>query len=213
MGYNPLVTFYNFRKIEILSVLNRYTSPYLHIKLTEMSAMMINASTESAILQMLASQQDRLLSILAEKYGFDEDEARDTLGEVTSVIRKEVKPKKPNESKEEPKPKGKGKAKGSVAIAIGELVEVKPKKAKTGYLLFCDAARPSARSKLEAEAEEGEKVLAKHVVTLLAAAWKDLDEEDRDMWKERAQSIKAGEGHLLDELTIDLADFEEEIAM
>jgi hypothetical protein len=97
-----------------------------------------------------------------------------------------------------------------VAIAIGEPVEEKPKKAKTGYLLFCDAARPSARSKLEAAAQEGEKVLAKHVVTLLAAAWKDLDEEDQAMWKERAERIKAGEGHLLDELEIDLADSDED---
>jgi hypothetical protein len=44
--------------------------------------------------------------------------------------------------------------------------------------------------------------LAKHVVTLLAAAWKDLDEEDQAMWKERAERIKAGEGHLLDELEV-----------
>ena len=178
--------------------------------------MMINASTESAILDMLASQQERLLTTLAEKYGFDEEEARETLGEITSVTRKEVKPRKPKEpkeAKEEPKPKGKGKpkaAKSSVAIAIGEPVEEKPKKAKTGYLLFCDAARPSARSKLESAAQEGEKVLAKHVVTLLAAAWKDLDEEDQAMWKERAERIKAGEGDLLDELEVDLADSDEE---
>jgi hypothetical protein len=47
-------------------------------------------------------------------------------------------------------------------------------------------------------------------VTLLAAAWKDLDEEDQAMWKERAERIKAGEGHLLDELEIDLADSDED---
>ena len=156
------------------------------------------------------------MTTLAEKYGFDEEEARETLGEFTSVTRKEVKPRKPKESKEakeESKPKGKGKAKaakGTVAIAIGEPVEEKPKKAKTGYLLFCDAARSSARSKLEAAAQDGEKVLAKHVVTLLAAAWKDLGEEDQAMWKERAERIKAGEGHLLDEVEVDLADSDEE---
>ena len=173
-----------------------------------MSTMMINASTESAILTMLASQQERLLTTLAEKYGFDEEEARETLGEFTSVTRKEVKPRTPKEAKEQPKPKGKGKAKA--AKSDGESVEEKPKKAKTGYLLFCDAARPSARSKLEAAATEGEKVLAKHVVTLLAAAWKDLEEEDQAMWKERAERIKAGEGHLLDELEVDLASDDED---
>jgi len=156
------------------------------------------------------------VAALAEKYGFDGEEAHDLLGEITSVVRKEVKPRKPKDSKEvkeESKPKGKGKAKatkGETTIVIGEPVEDKPKKAKTGYLLFCDAARPSARSKLEAAAQEGEKVLAKHVVTLLAAAWKDLDEEDQTMWKERAERIKAGQGHLLDELEVDLASDEDE---
>ena len=172
--------------------------------------MMINASTESAILTMLASQQERILTTLAEKYGFDEGEAQELLGEFTSVVRKEVKPRlrHSKEAKEESKPKGKGKAKA--AKSDGESLEEKPKKAKTGYLLFCDAARPSARSKLEAAATEDEKVLAKHVVTLLAAAWKDLDEDDQAMWKDRAERIKAGEGHLLDELEVDLASDDED---
>ena len=184
--------------------------------------MMINASTESAILGMLASQQERLLTTLAEKYGFDEEEARETLGEFTSVTRKEVKPRKPKEpkeAKEEPKSKGKGKAKaakGAVAIAIGEPVEEKPKKAKTGYLLFCDAARSSARSRLESQCYRrggpDDKVLAKHVVTLLASAWKDLTPQDHDMWKQRAERIKAGEQHLLEDLEVELdsSDQEEE---
>ena len=180
-----------------------------------MSTMMINASTESAILTMLASQQERLLTTLAEKYGFDEGEARETLGEFTSVVRKEVKPRKSKDSAIvveavlQTEPKGKGKKKGKKAKEE-EDGEEKPKKAKTGYLLFCDAARTSARSKLEAEAPEGEKVLAKHVVTLLAAAWKDLEEEDQAMWKELAERIKAGEGHLLDELEVDLASDDED---
>ena len=175
-----------------------------------MTSITINASTESAVLTMLASQQIRLVAALAERYGFDGEEAHGLLGEITSVVRKEVKPRKPKESKEvkeESKPKGKGKAKatkGDTTIVID-----KPKKAKTGYLLFCDAARPSARQKLEASAE-GEKVLAKHVVTLLASAWKDLNKEDQAMWKERAERIKTGQGDLLDELEVVLSSDEGE---
>ncbi len=165
-----------------------------------MSTIEINAATESAILTMLASQQERLLTTLAEKYGFEVDEARDSLPEFTSVTRKEVKPRKSKtDSVKESK------------VKKPEILEEKPKKAKTGYLLFCDAARSSARSKLESDAKDtGDKVLAKHVVTLLGRAWKDLDEEDQAMWKERAERIKAGEGHLLDELEVDLADADEE---
>lgn len=178
-------------------------------------SIIINNSTESAILDMLASQRDRVLKTLAEKYGFDEDEARDSLCEITSVTRKEVKPRKPKESKELPKeelkPKGKSKSKATKDAVERDPVEEKPKKAKTGYLLFCDAARPSARSRLESQRHQQEdKVLAKHVVTLLASAWKDLTPQDQDMWKQRAERIKAGEEHLLEDLEVDLESSDQE---
>ena len=183
-------------------------------------SIIINNSTESAILEMLASQRVRVLKTLAEKYGFDEDEARDSLCEITSVTRKEVKPRKPKESKElpkeQPKPKGKGKSKATKDAVERDPVEEKPKKAKTGYLLFCDAARSSARSRLESQCYRrggpDDKVLAKHVVTLLASAWKDLTPQDQDMWKQRAERIKAGEQHLLEDLEVELdsSDQEEE---
>ena len=46
--------------------------------------------------------------------------------------------------------------------------------------------------------------MAKHVVTLLASAWKDLDEKDQAFWKKRAEAIKEGRGDDLDELVVEL---------
>jgi len=147
---------------------------------------------------MVNQEQERIVKVLAEKYGFDEEEAMSSLAAISSVEKKEVTPRKPKEPKEPKEPKGKAKKEDSD--------EPKPKKAKTGYLLFCDAARASARAKLEREAEEtgGEKVMAKHVVTLLAACWKDLDEEAQAVWKERAQAIKEGRGDDLEEVEVEL---------
>lgn len=173
-----------------------------------MASMMINSSVERAILVMVNQEQERIVKVLAEKYGFDEDEAMGCV-ESWRVEKKEVTPRKPKEDKPvkaKPEPKGKGKAKKE------ESDEPKAKKAKTGYLLFCDAARASARAKLEREAEERgarddgvvEKVMAKHVVTLLAACWKDLDEEQQAMWKERAEAIKEGRGDDLEEVEVEL---------
>ena len=173
-----------------------------------MASMMINSSVERAVLVMVNQEQERIVKVLAEKYGFDEDEAMECL-ETVRVEKKEVTPRKPKEDKPvkaKPEPKGKGKAKKE------ESDEPKTKKAKTGYLLFCDAARASARAKLEREAEERgarddgvvEKVMAKHVVTLLAACWKDLDEEAQAVWKERAQAIKEGRGDDLEEVEVEL---------
>ena len=163
-----------------------------------MASMMINSSVERAVLVMVNQEQERIVKVLAEKYGFDEEEAMSSLAAISSVEKKEVTPRKPKEPKEPKEPKGKAKKEDSD--------EPKPKKAKTGYLLFCDAARASARAKLEREAEEtgGEKVMAKHVVTLLAACWKDLDEEAQAVWKERAQAIKEGRGDDLEEVEVEL---------
>ncbi|MHC5181756.1 MAG: hypothetical protein ACYSOW_07800 [Planctomycetota bacterium] len=168
-----------------------------------MASMMINSSVERAVLVMVNQEQERIVKVLAEKYGFDLEEAMGSLAAISSVEKKEVTPRKPKEDKPvkvKPEPKGKGKAKKE------ESDEPKPKKAKTGYLLFCDAARASARTKLECEAEEttGEKVMAKHVVTLLATCWKDLGEEAQAMWKERAQAIKEGRGDDLEEVEVEL---------
>ena len=46
--------------------------------------------------------------------------------------------------------------------------------------------------------------MAKHVVTLMASAWKDLDEKDQAFWKKRAEAIKEGRGDDLDELVVEL---------
>jgi hypothetical protein len=176
-----------------------------------MASMMINSSVERAVLVMVNQEQERIVKVLAEKYGFDEEEAMGSLAAISSVEKKEVTPRKPKEDKPvkvKPEPKGKGKGKAKKE----ESDEPKAKKAKTGYLLFCDAARASARAKLERESEEGggEKVMAKHVVTLLAACWKDLDDEAQAVWKERAQAIKEGRGDDLEELEVELDAEEEE---
>jgi len=218
-AYPPKSLFVTLKKLKYFFSLNGIhpkKQPNNQQTLT-MSAMKINASTESAILTMLTSQQERLVTVLAEKYGFEVDEAIEHLGEPTAVERKEVKPRKPKEpkqSEDEPKSKGKGKAKAAKDDEDGE---AKPKKAKTGYLLFCDAARASARDIKEREVETGwnaisgepsglEKVLAKHVVTLLAAAWKELDDDEQAVWKARAESLKNGEE--LEPLEVDLTDME-----
>ena len=49
-----------------------------------------------------------------------------------------------------------------------------------------------------------------NVVTLLAAGWKDLDEEQQAVWKARAEAIKEGRGDELDEVEVELEAEEED---
>jgi len=68
--------------------------------------------------------------------------------------------------------------------------EAKPKRAPTGYLLFCADIRPDVKAALEESLEDGEKLAPTSTVKELAAQWKGLTEEERADWNARAAVIK-----------------------
>jgi len=153
---------------------------------TTMSSIAINQTVSAAVLKMITSNTEDIVGRLAEKYGFDLEEALH-LTLPKEVVKKEVTPRK-SSPKASPKAetksvKGKGKAK--------EEKEAKAKKAKTGYLLFSDSVRAEVREALEEDAEEGVKVMAKDVVRGIAAKWKELSEEEQGEWKDQAAAAKS----------------------
>ena len=147
-----------------------------------MSSIAINQTVSAAVLKMMTSNTEDIVDKLAEKYGFDREEAL-ALTLPKEVVKKEVTPRKSSPKAETKSVKGKGKAK--------EEKEPKAKKAKTGYLLFSDSVRAEVREALEAEAEEGVKVMAKDVVRGIAAKWKELSDEEQGEWKEQAAAAKS----------------------
>jgi hypothetical protein len=68
--------------------------------------------------------------------------------------------------------------------------EAKPKRAPTGYLMFCKELRPEVKAALEKLLEEGEKLAPTDTVKELAAQWKDLSDEDRAEWNKKAAENK-----------------------
>jgi len=147
---------------------------------TTMASVIINPTVESAVLKMMTSNTEAIVSKLADKYGFDLEEALE-LTLPKEVLKKEVLPRKSSPKAEPKSTKGKGKAK--------EEKEEKPKKAKTGYLLFSDTVRAEVRADLEFEsAIEGSKIMAKDVVRGIAAKWKELSEEEQEQWKAKAKA-------------------------
>jgi hypothetical protein len=105
------------------------------------------------------------------------------------------------ETKDEAKAKAKAKmspadkkeaaaAKKAEREAKKEAKEAKPKRAPTGYLLFCADIRPEVKAALEKELEEGEKVSPTRTVKELAAQWRELTQEDRDEWNAKAAANK-----------------------
>ena len=155
-------------------------------KPTTMSTIAINQSVEAAVLKMMTSNTEEIVAKLAAKYGFDHDEAIE-LVIPKEIIKKEITPRKPKESKKTKESKDSKKD--------------KPKKAKTGYLLFSDAIRAEVRSELEAQAEDGVKVMAKEVVKGISIKWGELSEEEKAEWKAQADALKSGsEGEDSDDL-------------
>ena len=130
-----------------------------------MTTLAINQSVESAVLKMISNNASEIVEKLAGKYGFDAEEALRGLDLPTEVAKKEVVPRKSKADKEASKKEKK---------------EKKPK-AKTGYLLFSDEFRAETRAELEAALEEGQKLMAKEVVSALGAKWKALSDEEREL--------------------------------
>jgi hypothetical protein len=68
--------------------------------------------------------------------------------------------------------------------------EAKPKRAPTGYLMFCKELRPEVKAALEELLEEGEKLAPTDTVKELAAQWKGLSDEERADWNKKAAENK-----------------------
>lgn len=84
--------------------------------------------------------------------------------------------------KEEP-PTKKGKAKKDKVDKAD-----KPKRKPTGYLLFSKASRDEAKLKLSQNLEEGEKPSNPDIMRKLGEMWKELSEEEQQIWKDKAAS-------------------------
>ena len=134
------------------------------------------AAIDASIRECCTEAVQQAVAVLAAKYEFDAEEATREL--------------KLDELKFERK---RGPAPKSVAAAAKKTKNItdKPKKSKTGYLLFCDEVRPDVKAELLATMEEGEKVKGSEVVKGCAAKWKELDAESKTRWNEMAKLEKS----------------------
>ena len=115
----------------------------------------LNSATNSAVSQALAT--------LAEKYGFDAEEAGRELKLTVSDI------------------KG-----GKAAKGFKKNGEPKKKRGTTGYLVFSKENREEVKAAMEAELASGEKLQPKLVVKRLAELWKALSSEEQAEWNAKA---------------------------
>ena len=132
---------------------------------------------DGAIREMCGDAMTQAVAVLAEKYGFDAEEANRHLNAADlKLVRK-----RGASSKSDEKTKGKSKAKAADD-------KPKVKRGKTGYLLYADEVRAEVRAEMEEELEEGQKIKPQDVVKAIAARWQLEDQEVKDEFKARAKT-------------------------
>ena len=159
------------------------------------------------LLAMAATDTQRIVRLLAAKFDFDADEAgaflvaagkpatartvrtdrsADFLSELAVAESKDAaksvaKPKKPPLTAEEKAAKK----------AAAEAKAAKPKRAATGYLLYCADIRADVVEAQLRELKEGEKLAPTATVVELALQWQALDQSEKDAWKAKAKAAAA----------------------
>ena len=130
---------------------------------------------DESIKGMCVEAVSQAVAALAEKYGFDAEEANRFLtNSDVKIVRKRGPSPKKDEAKKEPKAKADK--------------SDKPKRGKTGYLLYADEVRAEVKAELEAELGEDDKLKPQDVVKGIAARWKAEDQEVRDEWNAKAKT-------------------------
>ena len=139
------------------------------------ATIMMPQQIDTALREMCSDAMSQAVAALAEKYGFDAEEAHRFLAlDELKLVRK----RGPAASS----PAEKTKAKPKKAAAD------KPKRGKTGYLLYADEVREEVRAELTGDLPEGEKLKPQDVVKAIAARWKGEDEATRADFNARAKT-------------------------
>ena len=112
-----------------------------------------------------------MLQILANKYGFDINEAREAIGLSSGKRGRPAKsggspePKRtdPKPAKESTKPRG-----------------------KSGYHLYMASVKERVANELKSNLKGGEKITGRQVISEVGKRWKLLPEGTRDMWNSKS---------------------------
>lgn len=140
------------------------------------ATIMMPNNIESAIREMCIDSMSQAVAALAEKYGFDAEEANRFLAQSeVKIVRKRG-----------PSPKSEKETKKSNKAKVDK--SDKPKRGKTGYLLYADEVRAEVKAELESKLGDDEKLKPQDVVKAIAARWKSEDKEVRDEWNTKAKT-------------------------
>ena len=145
------------------------------------ATIMMPQQIDTALREMCSDAMSQAVAALAEKYGFDAEEAHRFLAlDELKLVRKRGPATSSSVEKTKAKPK--------------KAAADKPKRGKTGYLLYADEVREEVRAELTGDLPEGEKLKPQDVVKAIAARWKGEDEATRADFNARAKTPVTSDG-------------------
>lgn len=136
------------------------------------TTIMMSTQIESAIRDMCTDAMSQTVTALAEKYGFDADDANRFLADTDVKI---VRKRGPSPNKEVAKPNR-------------QSASDKPKRGKTGYLLYADEVRAEVKAELVSALTGDDKLKPQDVVKAIAARWKAEEQDVREEWNAKAKT-------------------------
>ena len=136
------------------------------------TTIMMSTQIESAIRDMCTDAMSQTVTALAEKYGFDADDANRFLADTDVKI---VRKRGPSPNKEVVKPNR-------------QSASDKPKRGKTGYLLYADEVRAEVKAELVSALTGDDKLKPQDVVKAIAARWKAEEQDVREEWNAKAKT-------------------------
>ena len=106
-------------------------------------------------------------------------ELEEQVKQLMTQLESKKEPKKEKETKKEKEPKKEKKEKNKDGSP-------KKKRGTTGYLLFAKETRPLAKNDITTDENPSPKPT--EVVTEIAKRWKELSDEEREEWNEKAKA-------------------------
>ena len=135
----------------------------------------MSPAIQTAIISMCKEAIEGAVALLAEKHGFDKEEAMRTVGDEIKLVNKRGPSPKPSVEKKEKKSDKSDKPD-------------KPKRQKTGYLLYSDSIRQDVKKELQDKLAEGEKLKPQDVVKVIAERWKNEPDQVKADWNSKAKT-------------------------
>ena len=158
-------------------------------------AIIMAQQNDLAIKTMCAEAVIQGIKLLAKEFNFDAEDAQRFLNlDELKITHLSINDEKPDQELKKAEKDLKKAEKAEKALKKAEKAKKKeankdkPKRALTGYLLYLSDQRPVMKEMMEADLEEGKKLMSKDITVMLGKLWTGLSDDEKAEWNATAKA-------------------------